>query len=349
METRRLPLTVTIPENGSLLVFPSYEELDVSEAVQEKVEMELVFQDAEVEFETNFMTLDIVRYSKDGVHYSESLLRNRLFRVLLEERYEGRLWIKYDFEIETVPQQLSLLAEIGNASEYKVNGRAFTFSHPYEDEPALWIADIALLVHEGWNSYEVVMDWHQSEETYHALFGENVTESLRNCIVYDSEIEDVYLAGKFGVYSHGDVEIYDKETVCAHDFYIGMVPYRIKDIITEGFPFFRGKMTMKTTLRLPNRNTILRVKGRYLTARVYVNGKDAGDLFFEHRIDISPYAVEGDNLIQVDFLIGNRNLLGPFHHVGSEDFVSPYLFESHSLPDSEEGKCRYRLEKFIKV
>lgn len=346
METKSLPLTVNIPENGSLLVFPTYEEWNVSGAVQEKVEMELVFQDADVKFETNFMTLDMVRYSKDGMHYSEPLLRNRLFRLLLEERYEGRLWIKYNFEIETVPQQLSILAEKGGALEYKVNGRPFAFSHPYEEEPTLWIADIALLVHEGWNSYEVAMDWHQSEETYHALFGENVTESLRNCIVYDSEIEDVYLAGKFGVYSHGEVETYDEETVCAHDFYIGKVPRRVKDLIAEGLPFFRGKMTMKTTIRLHNRDTILCVKGRYLTARVYVNGKEAGELFFQHRIDISPYAVEGDNLIEVEFLIGNRNLLGPFHHAGSEDFVSPYLFESFSLPDSKEGNCRYRLARF---
>lgn len=346
MEVKRLPLTVTLPENGRLLVFPSHQEWNANKPDKEKTEMDLVFRDAEVEFETNYMTLDMVCYSKDGVHYSEPLLRNQLFQQLLEERYEGKLWIKYDFEIERVPQQLSLFSEIKGALEFKVNGRPFDFLSSYEDEPALWIADITLLVQEGWNYYEVAMDWHQSEETYHALFGENVTESLRNCIVYDSEIEDVYLTGKFGVYTHGNIEAYDEETVCAYDLYIGKVPQRVTDLIVDGFPFFRGKMTMKTIVKINKRNMILHVKGRYLTARVFVNGKEAGELFLNRRIDISPYAVVGDNLIQVEFLIGNRNILGPFHHSCSEDFVSPYLFERSDLPDSKEGKFRYRLAKF---
>ena len=35
---------------------------------------------------------------------------------------------------------------------------------------------------------------------YYALFGENVTESLKNCLAYDSDIEAIYLKGDFGVY-----------------------------------------------------------------------------------------------------------------------------------------------------
>ena len=115
------------------------------------------------------------------------------------------------------------------------------------------------------------MYWHQTEETYYALFGENVTESLRNCIVYDTEIESVYLAGKFGVYSHDEFEVYDRESVCAGNFYSGEVPQRVSEITTGGFPF---------------------------------------------------------------------------HHAGTEDFVSPALFERFDLADSAKGEFGYRLLYF---
>lgn len=127
----------------------------------------------------------------------------------------------------TLPETMALLAEKGEATEFYINGRSIHFEKAYEDEPSLWMADISGLVQEGINDYEVVLHWHQSEEIYYALFGEGVTESLRNCIVYDSEIEDVYLVGKVGVYCHGDYEDYNDNAVCGHDFYIGVIPTKI--------------------------------------------------------------------------------------------------------------------------
>ena len=191
-----------------------------------------------------------------------------------------------------------------------------------------------------------MIHWHQTEETYYALFGENVTESLRNCIVYDSEIESVYLAGKFGVYSHDEFEVYDRESVCAGNFYIGEVPQRVSEITTGGFPFFRGKITLCKDILLENINTVLKIKGRFLTAKVWVNETFAGEAFFGRYLDISDCAVVGMNRIKVEFLIGNRNLLGPFHHAGTEDFVSPALFERFDLADSAKGEFGYRLLYF---
>ena len=343
LETKLLPLTVTLPENGALLLIPSTEAAPVQPQLQEYV---LQFKDADVTFDANFLTLDMVRYSKDGENYSTPLLRNQLFHQLLEEHYEGMLWLKYDFEIQRIPEVLTLLAEKGDATKFYINGQPLNFSKAYEDEPTLWMADISALVQEGRNNYEVALPWHQSEETYYALFGEGVTESLRNCIAYDSEIEDVYLAGTFGVYNHSDYENYDSSAVCGHDFYIGAVPTKISEPTTEGLPFFRGKMTFRQNIELSNANTLLKVKGRYQTARVRVNGLDAGELFFEHQLDISPYAKQGKNKIEVEFTIGNRNLLGPFHYAGSEAGVGPDTFEAHNLPDTKDGYARYKLFRF---
>lgn len=343
LETKQLPLTVTLPENGALLLIPSTEAAPAAKILQE---YELQFADANVEFDTNFITLDMVRYSKDGKNYSEPLLRNKLFQQLLEERYEGTLWLKYDFEIQMVPETLTLLAEKGDATRFYINGQPLIFTKACEDEPTLWMADISALVQKGWNNYEVVLPWHQSEETYYALFGEGVTESLRNCIAYDSEIEDVYLAGKFGVYSHSNYEDYDSRMICGHDFYIGAAPTKVSEPTVEGLPFFRGRLTLRQNMTLADANAILKVKGRYQTARIRVNGQYAGELFFDHQLDISPYAKQGENEIETEFTIGNRNLLGPFHCNGPEYSVGPGSFEAHDLPDSKDGRPRYKLFRF---
>lgn len=353
LETRKVPLTVTLEENKSVLLFPSVESIASNQDsskfdMEHKKEYELYFRDADVDYDTNFLTLDMVRFSKDGITYSEPLLRNKLFRLLLEEQYEGKIWIRYDFEIEKLPQKLTLLAEVDESSEFMMNGSSFEFLQEYEDEPTLKMADITPMVHVGCNYYEVVMNWHQSKDTYYALFGDNVTESLKNCIAYDSEIENVYLAGKFGVYSHGSFEAYDRQSVCSSDFYIGKEPKKVDELTTDGFPFFRGKITLSQKVLLDDVNTILHIKGRYLTAKVWVNENFVGNLFFDHHLDISSFAVAGYNQLKVEFLIGNRNLLGPFHHSCTEDFVSPELFERFDLPDSENGRCRYRLLRFYR-
>lgn len=343
LETKQLPLTVTLPENGALLLIPSTEAAPEETPLQE---YELQFTDADVTFDTNFLTLDMVCYSKDGKDFSKPLLRNMLFRQLLEERYEGKLWLKYEFEVQTLPETLTLLAEKGEATEFYINGRPIQFEKAYEDELSLWMTDISGLVQEGMNDYEVVLHWHQSEETYYALFGEGVTETLKNCIVYDSEIEDVYLAGKFGVYSHGGYEDYNDKAVCGHDFYIGAIPTKISEPTTEGLPFFRGKLNLCQKIELERGETLLKVKGRYQTAQVRVNGQEAGELFLEHQLDISPYGRPGENEIEVEFTIGNRNLLGPFHCAGLEEAVVRDDFEVNNLHDDREGYVRYKLFRF---
>ena len=63
-------------------------------------------------------------------------------------------------------------------------------------------------------------------------------------------------------------------------------------------------------------------------AEVTVNGQTAGNVFFERELDISEYAVNGENLIEVKFYISNRNLMGPHHLVGDPNSsVSPWSFE----------------------
>ena len=317
METNPLPLELTLEKNESVLLFPS-----PAPAPDTKLPdiTELRFQNAAAEFNTNFYTLDTVRFSTDGRNFSDPILCSDLCKKLLQERYEGNIHIRYEFEIKQLPDTLHLLIEEKEAKSYAVNGHEVTFGKRLETEPCIIFSDISPYIREGINHFDTVLHWHQSEATYYALFGEGVTESLKNCIAYDSEIEAVYLAGHFGVYSHDAFEPFGPDHILGRNFYIGAVPMRISEPVTDGLPFFRGELTLTQELHLTDPNVRLEIPGDYLTAKVSVNGQYAGELCFTSVLDISPWARAGSNEISVTLTIGNRNLFGPLHSKESEIF-----------------------------
>ena len=212
-----------------------------------------------------------------------------------------------------------------------------------------WQADISQLIRIGQNDYTVKVHWHQNEQVYYALFGENVTESLRNCIVYDSELEAVYLSGDFGVYA--DTPFTDDGAYAfGENFYIGKAPQKVTEPTYDGFPFFRGVLTVSQKVVLDEAVTHLRVNGTYQSAQVRINGKMAGTLLFDRVIEIKNCIQPGENDVRIDFIISNRNLLGPHHCTDktSRYAVSPHLWELTNdwLKDEKTGyRASYELLK----
>lgn len=325
MQTKVVPLTVTLKPNQSALLQPCREE-----PAKEEMSAPVCFRmkDAKVSFKENYLTLDTMRWSADGVNYSEPMPYAGLFQLLLEQRYEGKLFLRYEFDVRQKPEQIVLRAETYDALRVTLNGREIIGVPAVEIEKHVLAYEIAHLVQEGRNVFEVERNWYEAPSVYHALFGENVTESLKNCIVYDSEVSPVWLAGQFGVYTDaGFVPHEDSRFITGDAFYIGETPAVIKaEPIAEGLPFFAGELTVTQTVRLEGGRTRLLVDGHYMAARVWVNGKLAGDLLFDTELEID--AKPGDNEITVTYWVDNRNLLGPQHLVGrTGDTVSPYVFE----------------------
>jgi len=341
-ETKKLPLTVTLGKNESLLLQICAE---AAPDAAEKPVFTLRFDGAKAKFDNNFLTVDTLCWSEDGENYSAPMLCNELNTLLLQRRYEGKLWLRYGFEIQDVPNAMRIIAEKSD-SKHLVNGHEIHFDHTLEEDHFFQSADISAFLRQGENYYETVMNWHQSEATYYALFGEGVTESLRNCIAYDSELEAVYLAGHFGVYAHNDWEAHDEKHLLGSKFYIGNAPERICEPVADGLPFFRGNLTLTQTVDLIDPNIRLALQGDFLTAKVSVNGQYAGEICFENTVDISRFAKAGENEIAVTFTLGNRNLLGPFHAGEPEVFVCPTLFEESNIPATAAGDPKYKFRKF---
>ena len=344
---RKIPLTITLEPGENALLFFCEEEPEK----EEELELyEFRFTSARAEFRENYLPIDEVFYSTDGKEYVGPWPIPGVFQKLLQERYEGVLYIKYCFEIEEVPEQLKLRLEDNHLLEVSVNGVLIT---GYEEAEMWYMREyrISHLVLKGQNVCVLKMMWHQQEQVYFTLFGENVTESLKNCVEFDSELQPIELIGKFGVYPKaGYRSDGDERYVMGDDFYIGKERETVADITVNGFPFFSGEITLSQTVLLQNKNVRLKIPGNYQMGFVTVNGRFAGRLFFSKELDISRFAVKGENKISVRFLISNRNRLGPHHYMkGRTGSVSPYSFEL--MGTWKEGKnseyhSYYDLQRF---
>ena len=287
------------------------------------------FKDAEVTVKENYMVVDDVCYSKDGIVYSDPYPVPALFQKLLQEKYCGGIFLRYTFEIDKFPGKIYLRQEKSNQIDAWLNGVRMTNALSCEEEYVVYY-DITECVQLGNNEYTIKVNWYESEKVFLALFGENVTESLRNCIVYDTELQPIELVGKFGVYSKSEyITDEDPQIISGKDFYIGELPEKIKEEpVTEGFPFLAGTMTLKKKVSFDMTNILLRVEGEYQMAVVKVNGVTAGKLLFEQEVDISHVAKQGENEIEITFILSNRNRMGP-HHIAASNrmMVCPWSFE----------------------
>lgn len=322
----------------SAILFPSTEEL-----VREKSNTTLCFlpENATVQYEMNSLVVDYVRYSFDGCEFSKPVPCAKLFQNLLKERTHKPIWLKYEFDVRHLPETIWLVAENCKAQGQCINGCPVDVWKPTDGEPNILRADIRPYVRIGVNEYLLKIDWFQSEAVYFALFGENVSESTRNKMVYDNELEPIRIVGRFGVYS--DSEFIDAEDgyVYGSCFWIGAAPKTVSEPIKEGFPFVDGWISLRQTVHLDHPNVSLQVKGNYLAAYVRVNGKDVGCLLFRDQLDISDFAFAGDNDIEVSFIISKRNLLGPHHWLQkiSRGMIPPTLLDYSGVWDHGESSC----------
>lgn len=321
-----VPLKVKLRSHEMKVLFLSRKP---APAVREKKIVHLNAEHQLLSHTGNYLTLDTVAYSKDGVTYSEQLPCMGVFQQMLAERYEGKLYLKYAFEVKTKPEKLSVVAEIGSLLTAEVNGQPISFAKPSQLERNFYETDIAPLVQPGDNEIIMCLDYYQTEDVYYALFGENVTESLRNCLVYKTDIEPVYLYGDFGVYAHEGFRPGQKPNVMLGDsFYVDVLTDKIANPVTDGLPFFAGKLRLRQTLTLEDTDVILEFKGKLQAVKVWVNGSEAGLMLMDNRLDISEYTKIGENTVELELTVSNRNLLGPHHVKANEEpeFVSPTIF-----------------------
>lgn len=343
--------TMTFEPGQSRVLYFSQEDVKPEETHKEfqvTGEMEVV------ECSDNYMTLDRIYVSYDGENYVEECSCTKLLNCLLEQQYEGDIWLKYYFEARWIPNRLSFLTEDMNIMNCSINGQKMVFDGVSDFEKRILKADISKHCKIGMN--EVVMKIHffERESVFYALFGEGVSESLRNCIVYDTTIEACYLQGDFGVYSDEEFEVDSASGtyLCKGNFYLDKPQMMVTDMIMGGYPFFAGNMTVKNPFESDGKPCDLRLPKNLQLCYLKVNDKTVDKGYFDQVVDISQYVVEGNNVAEITVYTGNRNLLGPHHFIPELEpkFASPQKFDfilRYKNGECDRERQSYSFVKFL--
>ena len=297
----------------------------------------------------NYLTLDFMRFSIDGKNYSEPLHHMGVFNEMLKRRYKGRLYLKYEFNVDKIPSNCMLFAENTNIEWVKFNQKTVAKCGCSDFEKSLYKYEINNLLKKGNNEIIICINYFQSEQVYHAFFGENITESLKNCLAYDTDIEPIYLKGNFGVY--GEFEQGKNERILlGKNFYIGEQKKEVSGLIEEGYPFFSGDITLKQKIYVLNSNCELIVDKKFQLLDLKVNGRYVGRMMFGKRIDVSAFLKKGENEFEITLTVGNRNLLGAFHTLEQENMaIGPNTFERNGTWTNGKSNVFRENYAFIKT
>ena len=345
MTSEVIPTELTLkPGQSCVLTFTNSQPAEK----KEKTVLHLTAAAEVTQVTENYLPLDTVCYSTDGVNYSRELPYVGVFQQLLQDRYEGELYIKHTFHVSQKPEKMAAIAEDRDSGTLLVNGHPTVLTEPWHRQPEFVTGDISQWIQEGQNEIVRKMRFYQGENVYYALFGEGVTETLRNCLSYDTELEPLYLAGTFGVFAGQLEEGQTPGVLLGSRFSVGQMPGQIENLVTDGYPFFAGTIRLKRTVTLDDPDVILEFKGRFQAMKVWVNGKLAGSMLFDDRLDISRFAHVGENEIELELTVSNRNLFGP-HHTAADDepeYVGPFTFElpgSWKNGESDQYRASYAL------
>ena len=283
-----------------------------------------------VDCSENALLLDRASISLNGGAYTDVYSWSRIRDELLFDRFEGKIDLRFSFKIKTIPKKIHLVAEPIKGMTITVNGTPVLLASDDHIDPRFLGADILSFVKEGENEVILSMDYVQRQEVYNALYGGG-SETLRNCLTFDTEIEPIYLFGDFRVYSETEWTS-DQPGIWrnAGDFFLDACKGTVNlgNFNQDGFVFFRGTVRASTTIHYRAGDpTRLVLGGRFATCGVEINGQDLGVQLFSDAFDLAPYLREGENDLVLTLCFSNRNLFGPHHRITAEPgFVGPFSF-----------------------
>lgn len=279
----------------------------------------------------NALTLDTCDYYFDGELQEKN---GYVLNVCERANALGRavkIHQDYHVQINTVPKTLYLVCETPEKFSITVNGKAAPAptGDYYVDVPFRKI-DIAAFAVEGENTISFDCDFEQSAQFYANLKKAAVFESEKNKLVYDIEIEPIYLLGDFSVKTSGTwTQLPKKAMRYAGAFAIDapLQSVTLADLQQQGFPFFCGELVVEGELEIPAENPVLAVDRKGVNAlRVEINGRSTV-LVTGSRVDLAPFGCNGKTTVKLTLINNLRNLLGPHHLAQGEAYsVSPRSF-----------------------
>ena len=301
----------------------------------------------------NAMPLDYVSVSFDGITWQKKSPFMQVKDNLLSMRYKGDLWLKFEFNVREVPDSLNVVYEPLNYKSITLNGNELPEANGYRIDRSFSSHPATDYIRVGTNELIMQIDYFQRDYVYYVLYG-GVSESLRNCLNFDTEIEIPYLFGSFCVECDGNFEdVYHDYHVYDGNFTIVKQhePEDWSNTVKCGYPFFSGVFEFE--IEHDGSGNELSLPGYYSTAEVSVNGVPVKKLMFSDHCDLSEYVSSKDDRITVKIWSSHRNLLGPHHCLDAECIAAPDNFSMEKQWDGEncpKYKHTYSFKRFgIKI
>ena len=295
--------------------------------------------------EGNVFTLDRCRYRVDGGEWISDEI-NVIHPRLVKETKCCDLEIECDFVLEDdfdLTKKLTFVSETPEIFKYSLNGVEFeTVDQGYFLDSAFRKIELPSVLRHGVNTISAKCHYYQSPETWAAYKRAMIFESEYNKLTYDTEIENFYLVGDFSVKQSGKREDLPRGAERLEgNFTLGKSlinsEVSVADIVTDGMPFFSGKMQFKSEFELSEAEVseirYLRFDGIGANSyRVKLNGEEAGFVYMEkYVVPVEKLLKKGVNILEIEVTTSLRNTLGPHHLEEGESFAV------HTLSFSREA------------
>lgn len=331
LKTYRHPREFELQGGESILLLPGKGERVPSFKEEREIASGFRFAGAQ----DNALVLDTVRLRERESGFGKEEPLAEAFDRLLRAEYKGELAVQYRFRVRGCGKKLLLRREKGRYKSSFLNGVPLIF-HDSPFDVRFEEADIRGFIREGENEYVNELDFYERPHVFWALYDREATESVRNCLWYDTELENVYLTGDFSV---------DKDRALVRF----IPPETMGSLQEKGFPNFAGKVSFCAHIFGESKRAKLTIEGNFCVAEVRVNGREAPACVLTNETIIS--LAEGkDNLVEITLISSLRNQFGPFHcKEREENGVFPVHFTMRGLWD--HGNCAmydpaYRLRPF---
>lgn len=311
----------------------------------------------------NYLTIDRCEFQVDDGEWEYNDVSVIHFRLLQLER-ECKLKMKFSFFCDDsfdLSTPLTLVVEDPQNFTFALNEQSFEAV----DQGYCFDRSFRRILlpppRRGNNTLLLTMRYRQSPEVYAAIRRAKEFETEYNKLVYDMEVESIYLAGKFGVSSRGLCTLANRRVIWNNalavgagllpraerhsgDFVLSAWPEKVEisNLIRQGFPFFAGKLTLQHEVTLTEEQA-RKICGLDLTFQganlleVSINSTCLGVSFQPtDRLYGKGLFRAGNNIIELKLTQSLRNLLGPHHlQEGESGQVSTLSFSKE--PNSIAG------------
>lgn len=279
----------------------------------------------------NAVTLDYCDYYFDGeLQEKNGYILNIVERANALER-PIKIHQDYHIKMNYLPKELFLVCETPEIFEIKINGQVIDkkLSGYYIDKSFKKL-DISKHLKLGENTISFDCDFKQRDEFYENRRKSFIFESEKNKLVYDLEIEAIYLLGDFSVKTDGEWENLDKNDVrYTGNFEIDppKTEIGIKNIEQQGYPFFCGEMSIEGEIEITGENPVLELDVCGInTVRVKIGDKEKV-MLTDNCLPLKNFGVSGKTKIELTLTNNLRNILGPHHlEIGESTHVCPSSF-----------------------